>query len=91
MTDKRLSECPKCRERGNVVLSYLMRESHRIVKNSPDGLLVASNSYAEEPSGGAHPQLRCTNCGAQWDLPKDTSVLTDDDGKTARLFGPKGG
>ena len=70
------------------MLSYLVRESHRIVNDSAEGLLVASNSYSEEPPGGAIPRLRCTNCGDSWDLPQNVNVLINEDGKTKRLFGP---
>lgn len=81
--DAKMSECPKCGPtRGNVVLSYTVRASHRIVKDSAGSLIVKPSPVNETPPGGAFPHLRCQTCGEQWNLHKGTTVVADNAEKT---------
>jgi hypothetical protein len=81
-------ECPKCGSTGEKIEVVFLVETRCPLQGESPGTLTVGEGVDDEPEDGAHPRLRCKDCGARWALPHGVSVVSTARGKRTRIFGP---
>ncbi len=81
-------ECPRCGSAGDKIDVVYLVEARCPIQGESPGTLTVGEGIQDAPEDGAHPGLRCRDCGNRWALPRGASVVSTARGKRSRLFGP---